>query len=635
MKTRPSAFVVFYLLFIIAACGAVARQDKVNAAFPARAVAPSPRQLAWHKLEYNAFIHFNMNTFTDAEWGSGAESESTFNPTALDCRQWARICKEAGMKGIILTAKHHDGFCLWPSKYTNHSVASSPFRGGKGDVLKELSEACREYGLKMGIYVSPWDRNSKLYGDTPKYNEYFKNQLREVLTNYGSIFEVWFDGACGEGPNGKKQQYDWPGFIQVVRECQPDAVIFSDAGPDVRWVGNESGLAAPTSWCTLFRDRFYPGTPDSQPLTEGHEDGTHWVPSECDVSIRPGWYYHQSQDGEVKSLDTLLDIYYRSIGQNSTLLLNIPVDRRGLIHENDAARLLEFKRAIDATFADDLAANAEIVATNTRNDSTAFAAHNAIDADHKNYWAADDSIQSAALELSWPKAMTFNRVVLGEPIEYGQRIEQFTVDADVHGEWRTIAKGTTIGHKRILKFDPITASKLRLQILRSNAPPAICNFQVFASTQRSFISPVQTFAPAQPGISYQYYEGDFQSVNDLKRAESRASGTVQHFSLDARKRDERFAIAFTGFMDIPADGIYYFRMRSDDGSRLTIHNQTVVDLDGIHGMGQLKEGTIALRAGLHPFNLEYFNVVGERGLELEMRAPGAAWAPIVDKLLKH
>ncbi|MFH1943331.1 MAG: alpha-L-fucosidase, partial [bacterium] len=251
---------------------------------------PSPCQLTWHELEYCAFIHFNMNTFTDREWGDGTEDPEQFKPTELDCRQWARVCKEAGMKGIILTAKHHDGFCLWPSKFTEHTVKNSPWREGKGDVLRELSEACREFGLKFGVYLSPWDRREPSYGDSPRYNQHFKNQLTEVLTQYGDIFEVWFDGACGEGPNGKRQVYDWPGFIDVVRKHQPGAVIFSDGGPDVRWVGNENGFANPTNWSLLRRDEVYPGYPDYHELTSGHADGTHWVPAECDVSIRPSWY---------------------------------------------------------------------------------------------------------------------------------------------------------------------------------------------------------------------------------------------------------------------------------------------------------------------------------------------------------
>src|SRR5579871_4891827 len=339
---------------------------------------PSPRQLTWHEREFYAFVHFNMNTFTGKEWGEGYEDSKQFNPTALDCRQWARVCKAAGMKGIIITAKHHDGFCLWPSQYTEHSVKNSPFRGGKGDVLKELSDACKEYGLKFGVYLSPWDRNHPDYGDSPKYNAFFEKQLTEVLTHYGPIFEVWFDGANGEGPNGRKQVYDWPAFIGVVRKYQPNAVIFSDAGPDIRWVGNEAGHADPTNWCLLRRDEFYPGTPRSAELTSGHADGNYWVPAECDVSIRPGWFYHANEDDRVKTVAQLEDIYYRSVGENASMLLNLPVDRRGLVHETDAERIRELHTLLQATFAHDLAKGKSATATNERGNGRRFAAHNAV-----------------------------------------------------------------------------------------------------------------------------------------------------------------------------------------------------------------------------------------------------------------
>ena len=296
-------------------------------------------------MEFYAFVHFNMNTFTNMEWGFGNENPELFNPTDLDCRQWARVCKEAGMKGIILTAKHHDGFCLWPSEYTEHSVKNSPWKNGKGDVVRELSEACKEYGLKMGIYLSPWDRNNADYGK-PEYITYFRNQLRELLTNYGDIFEVWFDGANGGtgyygGANEERRidrttYYDWENTRKIVRELQPMACMFSDAGPDIRWVGNEQGWAGKTNWCTLNRDDFAPGVvSDLKFLQQGQEDGTDWVPAEVDVSIRPGWYYHPSEDHKVKSLPQLLDIYYHSVGRNASFLLNLPVDKRGLVNEND------------------------------------------------------------------------------------------------------------------------------------------------------------------------------------------------------------------------------------------------------------------------------------------------------------
>jgi len=440
---------------------------------------PSPQQLAWHELEYYAFVHFNMNTFTDYEWGTGKEDPNLFNPTELDCRQWARVCRDAGMKGIIITAKHHDGFCLWPSKYTDHTVASSQWRDGKGNVLKDLSEACGEFGLKMGIYLSPWDRHEPSYGDSPRYNEHFKNQLREVLTNYGEIFEVWFDGACGEGPNGKRQVYDWDGFIQVVRECQPNAVIFSDGGPDVRWVGNEHGFAGETNWCLLRRDEVYPGYPNYHELTSGHADGTHWVPAECDVSIRPGWYYHQSQDDQVKSLAELMEIYYKSIGRNANLLLNLPVDRRGLVHENEVKRLMEFKNVIDLSFAKNLAKGKKASASHFRANDTKFSPQKAIDGDKSTYWTTDDDVLTASLEIDLGESTQFNRVMIQEYIALGQRIESFSIDAWNGEKWKKICEGTTIGYKRILRFPSVIANKVRLNILKSRACPTISNLAVF------------------------------------------------------------------------------------------------------------------------------------------------------------
>ena len=440
---------------------------------------PSPQQLAWHELEYYAFVHFNMNTFTGYEWGTGKEDPNLFNPTELDCRQWARVCRDVGMKGIIITAKHHDGFCLWPSRYTDHTVASSQWRNGKGDVLKDLSEACREFGLKMGIYLSPWDRHEPSYGDSPTYNEYFKNQLREVLTNYGEIFEVWFDGACGEGSNGKRQVYDWEGFFQVVRQCKPNAVIFSDGGPDVRWVGNENGFAGETNWCLLRRDEVYPGYSNYHELTSGHADGTYWVPAECDVSIRPGWYYHQSQDDQVKSLKELLEIYYASIGRNANLLLNLPVDRRGLVHENDVQRLMEFKNAIDLSFSNNLAKGKKASASHFRGNASRFSPQNAIDGDKNSYWTTDDDVLAAWLEIDLGEAIAFNRVMIQEYITLGQRIESFSIEAWDGEKWNKISEGTTIGYKRILRFPLVVASRVRLNILKSRACPMISNFVLF------------------------------------------------------------------------------------------------------------------------------------------------------------
>lgn len=404
--------------------------------------APSPRQLAWHEMEYYAFVHFGPNTFTGVEWGEGREDPKLFNPTSLDCEQWVRTFKEAGMSGVIITAKHHDGFCLWPSKYSNHTVSQSSYRG---DVLQELSEACKKHGLKMGVYLSPWDRNHPTYG-TPEYNLVFAGMLEEVLTQYGEIFEVWFDGANGEGPNGKRQEYDWDLFVATVRKHQPNAVIFSDAGPDVRWVGNENGFAAPTNWATIDRKRYVPGTPLYRELTEGTEGAPDWVPAECDVSIRPGWFYHSDQDTKVKSVRELMDIWYGSIGQNAALLLNVPPDRRGLIHEIDAARLLEFRKERDRHFGNDLMRHS-------------FGVNELTDGKTETFKIGD------SVTVKFDNEVTFNRIQLREAIPFGQRVKRFEVWAVVGGSMLKIGEGTTIGYSRILKLPRSSTSVVEVKIL--------------------------------------------------------------------------------------------------------------------------------------------------------------------------
>lgn len=447
---------------------------------------PSERQLAWHDMGYYMFVHFTVNTFTDKEWGYGDEKESVFNPTELDCRQWAKVAKDAGMKGIIITAKHHDGFCLWPSKFTEHSVKNSVWRNGQGDVLRELRKACDEYGLKMGVYLSPWDRNNAVYG-TPEYLTYYRNQLNELLTQYGDIFEVWFDGANGgDGFYGgaremrridNKTYYDWPNTHEIVRKLQPSAVMFSDAGPDIRWVGNESGMGSLTNWCLLNKDEMYPGGPFAKILGEGHENGSYWVPAEVDVSIRPGWFYHASQDTLVRTPENIMGLYYSSVGRNSNLLLNIPPDRRGLLNENDVKALLGFKELLDKEFPADLAKGKKASSDSDR--GKAFRASMVNDGNPETYWTLKDDETTGEITIDLGAETEINRIILQEYVKLGQRIKEFTVSALVNGEWQKILDGTTIGYKVIRKFPVVKASKVKLTISKAKACPVISNVELY------------------------------------------------------------------------------------------------------------------------------------------------------------
>jgi len=446
-------------------------------------VTPSPRQVAWQELEFIGFAHFGINTFTDREWGDGREDPQMFNPTAFDARQWARACKAAGIKLLILTAKHHDGFCLFPSRWTEHSVKHSPWRGGRGDVVREVSDACRAEGIKFGFYLSPWDRHERSYG-TDAYNDYFKKQLRELAGNYGPVAEVWFDGACGEGPNGKRQVYDFAGYYQVVRELQPKAVI-AISGPDVRWVGNESGLARENEWSVVpdggtshqlkdLGDRKY--LADAKRLV--------WHPAECDVSIRPGWFYHAREDAKVKTLAQLLDIYYRSVGRNAVLLLNVPPDRRGLFHENDVARLRELRAVLDETFRTNLAAGKPARASNVRGNEPAFGADQAVDNDLASYWTTDDGQTTGWLEVELGQSTTFDRAMLQEQFTLGQRVEAFSLAAWDGQAWQKIIAAGTIGYKRLLRFPTVTTTRVRLTILQSRAEPAIRELKLFKASAK-------------------------------------------------------------------------------------------------------------------------------------------------------
>ena len=443
-------------------------------------VIPTKAQVEWQKMEYNLFMHFGPNTFTGAEWGSGQEKAELFNPTAMDCGQWASIAKAAGMKGIIITAKHHDGFCLWPNPVSRHTVAQSPWRDGKGDVLKDLSEACDEYDLGFGVYISPWDRNDPHYG-TDEYNNVFIKTLESALGSYGQVFEQWFDRACGEGPNGKQQVYDWPLFNSTVFNMQPDAVIFSDYGPGCRWVGNESGSAGRTCWSTMNVNDDFTGPPVSRKeLNEGIKGANTWAAAETDVSIRPGWFWRESENSRVKSLQHLLKIYYESVGRNSLLLLNVPPDTRGLIHETDSARLMELRAALDDIFSVDLAAGGKVESENVRGGTRRFRAQNLLDQDYDRYWTVDDDVTKVSFVVTLPEQRTFNRVQLQEYIPLGQRVSAFSVEAlDQNGEWQLIARETTIGYKRIVHIPTTTTTAVKVNIEESEACPVLNGFALF------------------------------------------------------------------------------------------------------------------------------------------------------------
>lgn len=473
------------LLLLMIAIVSCSKADAPKPIYPL----PSTSQLEWQEMEFYGFIHFSLNTFTDVEWGYGDKSPTLFNPTKLDTRQWARVAKEAGMNGLILTNKHHDGFCLWPSKYTEYSVKNAPWKNGKGDVVKELAEACKEYGLKMGIYLSPWDRNSADYGK-PEYITYFRNQLTELLTNYGDVFEVWFDGANGgDGYYGganevrtvdKKSYYDWENTNKLIRKLQPNAIIWSDAGPDARWVGNEHGFAYETTWSPLLKDSVYGGMPNyNTKYAMGQENGTHWVPAEADVSIRPSWYYHEYEDSKVKTLEHLLDIYYKSVGRNGTLLLNLPVDRRGLVHENDVTQLKKLTAKLKEDFSNNLVLKAECFASNTRGKSSKYSPNNVFDGNRDTYWAVDDDIIKSSLTIKFNEPTEFNRFLIQEYIELGQRIKRFSVDGEVDGKWVSIASHTTIGYKRILRLKKIIATKIRINIEDAKGCPVISEIGVY------------------------------------------------------------------------------------------------------------------------------------------------------------
>lgn len=464
-------------------------KDEVKAPAPLLPL-PEQKQVDWQRMETYAFIHFGLNSFCDREWGYGDTDPKMFNPKRLDCEQWVKTLMAAGMKGVILTAKHHDGFCLWPFEGNDYNVSKSPWRNGKGNVVKELSEACKKHGLKFAVYLSPWDRSRADYG-SPSYVDYFHSQLRDLLTNYGPVFEVWFDGANGgDGYYGgardkrtidRKNYYNYPRIYQILDSLQPQAVVFSDGGPGCRWVGNEKGFAGETNWAFIPKNTVYPGYPNYPELQFGYPDGDQWTAAECDVSIRPGWFYHPEEDDKVKSPEQLADLYYRSVGHNATLLLNFPVDRNGLINPIDSANAVNFHKLIQRELGNNLVAGMKPKVSNERGGQ--FTAQALTDGSWDTYWATGDGVTSADITFTFKKARKMNRIMLQEYIPLGQRVKKFAVEwLDKNGTWKAVEQGeetTTIGYKRLLRFLTVETKGLRVHILDSRGPICMNNIGVY------------------------------------------------------------------------------------------------------------------------------------------------------------
>lgn len=492
---------------------------------------PEPKQVEWQQMETYAFIHFGLNTFNDREWGYGDTDPKTFNPTSLDCEQWAQTLVKAGMKGVILTAKHHDGFCLWPFEGTDYSVKNSPWKNGQGNVVKELSEACKKYGLKFAVYLSPWDRHQANYG-TPEYLPYFYAQLHDLLTNYGPVFEVWFDGANGgDGWYGgakdirtidRKNYYNYPRIYEMLDSIQPQAIIFSDGGPGCRWVGNEKGFAGATNWSFLRKGEVHPGYDKSYELQYGHPDGNQWVPAECDVSIRPGWFYHPEEDDRVKSPDQLVDLYYRSVGHNATLLLNFPVDRRGLIHPVDSANAVRFHEMIQQQLKTNLVAGMTPKVSNERGGD--FVASALTDDNFDTYWATEDGVTTADIEFSFDTPTRMNRMMLQEYIPLGQRVKAFVVEYLDKDTWLPVKlneETTTIGYKRLLRFETVETKGIRIRITDARGPLCLSNVGVYdaGNVSDSFVEKVEDIE------SVPYLLPDVKADEAVKTSDKQAQTT--------------------------------------------------------------------------------------------------------------
>ena len=437
------------------------------------AVHPNERQLEWYSRELSAFIHFGMNTFSDREWGDGTESPSFFDPTELDCRQWIRALRDAGFKIAILTAKHHDGFCLWPSAYTEHSVKNSPYKNGHGDIVREFTDACREFGIKAGIYLSPWDRHEPTWG-SDAYNDYYAAQLTELMTNYGEIWECWWDGAGSD-----RATYDWARWVSIVRKHQPNAVIFGDLGAspyvDVRWVGNEKGYAGDPCWASIHQRALEKGIVAE--LNSGDADGERFIPAEVDVSIRPGWFYHADQDAEVRTPDNLTKLWFNSAGRNAGILLNIPPDRRGLFHEADIASLRGFRELLDGNFKNDLARGARVTADSLRDRICPPQA--VTDGELETFYAPADGSLTPTVELAFDGEIEFNCAAIREVIELGHKVRGFELAALLDGEWKHLLSGECIGNRYADHFETVRTSRVRLKITDSVAAPLIRSIELY------------------------------------------------------------------------------------------------------------------------------------------------------------
>ena len=508
MITTKTTF--YSLAMAFATVSLNAHAQKVKAPEPI-APLPAEKQVAWQQLETYAFIHYGLNTYNDREWGYGDSDPKTFNPKHLDCEQWVKTLKAAGLKGVILTAKHHDGFCLWPFAETTYNISATPWRDGKGDLVGELAAACRKHGLKLGLYLSPWDRNQSTYG-SQAYIDYYYRQLNDLMTRYGDLFEMWFDGANGgDGYYGgaketrsidRRTYYNFPKINQMVAEKQPGAVIFSDGGPGCRWVGNEKGYANATNWAFLRGKEVYPGYPDYPTLQSGHADGDQWTASECNFSIRPGWFYHPEEDDKVKTPEQLVDLYYRSVGHNGTMNINFPVDRDGLIHPIDSANAVRFHQIIQAELAHNLVEGMTPKVTNSRGGE--FTPQLMTDGKYDTYWATRDGATTADITFSFKKLTRVNRLLAQEYIRLGQRVKAFTIEYSDGKKWLPVEvneETTTIGYKRIVRFRSVMAKAVRLRITDARGPLCISNIEMFDAGPRADAS-ITASAKALASLPY-------------------------------------------------------------------------------------------------------------------------------------